>query len=64
MVELPEHGTKITLDDKEIGYIGTVARHYELGPIALGVIKRNTPQQAQLLAGNVPASIYDEITSK
>jgi len=64
MIELPEHGTKITLDDKEIGYIGTVARHFELGPIALGVIKRNTPQQAQLLAGNVPASIYEEITSK
>jgi len=64
MVELPEHGTKITLDDKEIGYIGTVARHFELGPIALCVIKRNTPQQAQLLAGNVPASIYEEISSK
>ncbi len=64
MVELPEHGAKITLDDKEIGYIGTVARHFELGPIALGVIKRNTPQQAQLLAGNVPASIYEEISSK
>jgi len=64
MVELPEHGIKITLDDKEIGYIGTVARHYELGPIALAVIKRNTPQQAQLLAGNVPASIYEEISSK
>jgi folate-binding protein YgfZ len=64
MVELPEHGARITLDDKEIGYIGTVARHFELGPIALGVIKRNTPQQAQLLAGNVPASIYEEITSK
>jgi folate-binding protein YgfZ len=64
MVELPEHGTKITLDNKEIGYIGTVARHFELGPIALGVIKRNTPQQANLSAGNVPASIYEEITSK
>ena len=64
MIELPEHGTKITLDNKEIGYIGTVARHFELGPIALGVIKRNTSQQAQLLAGNVPASIYEEISSK
>ncbi len=64
MVELPEQGAKITFDDKEIGYIGTVARHFELGPIALGVIKRNTPQQAQLLAGNVPASIYEEISSK
>jgi len=64
MVELPEHGAKITLDDKEIGYIGTVARHFELGPIALGVIKRNTPQQALLLAGNTPASIYEENFSK
>ena len=64
MVELPEHGAKITLEGKEIGYIGTVARHFELGPIALGVIKRNTPQQAQLLAGNIPASIYEEISSK
>jgi len=64
MVELPEHGTKITLDGKEIGYIGTVARHFELGPIALGVIKLSTPQQAQLLVGSVPASIYEEIASK
>jgi folate-binding protein YgfZ len=64
MVELPERGTKITLDGKEIGYIGTVARHFELGPIALGVIKRNTSQQAQLLAGNVPASVYEEIGLK
>jgi folate-binding Fe-S cluster repair protein YgfZ len=64
MVELPEHGTKITLDSKEIGYIGTVTRHFELGPIALGVIKRNTPQQAQLLTGKVPVSIYEEISSK
>ena len=64
MVELPENGAKITLDDKEIGYIGTIARHFELGPIALGVIKRNTSQVAQLLAGNVPASIYEEISSK
>jgi folate-binding protein YgfZ len=63
MVELPKHGTKIYLDDDEIGYIGTVARHFELGPIALGIIKRNIPQQAQLLAGNVPASIFEEIDS-
>jgi folate-binding protein YgfZ len=64
MVELPGHGSKITLDNEEIGYIGTVARHFELGPIALGVIKRNTSKQAELLAGNVPASIYEEISSK
>jgi tRNA-modifying protein YgfZ len=64
MVAMPEHGAKLFFEDKEVGFIGTMARHYELGPIALGVIKRNTQQEAQLLAGNVPASIYEEITSK
>jgi folate-binding protein YgfZ len=63
MVDLPEHGAKITIDGKEIGYIGTVARHFELGPISLGVIKRNIQHDAKLLAGNVPASIYEEMTS-
>jgi folate-binding protein YgfZ len=64
MVAMPENSAKLFNNEKEIGYIGTVARHFELGPIALGVIKRNTPQQAQLLSGNVPASIYEEISSK
>jgi folate-binding protein YgfZ len=64
MVAMPENGAKLFHNEKGVGYIGTVARHYELGPIALAVIKRNTPQQAILLAGNVPASIYEEISSK
>jgi folate-binding protein YgfZ len=64
MVAMPENGAKLFNNEKEVGYIGTLARHYELGPIALAVIKRNTPQQAILLAENVPASIYEEISSK
>jgi folate-binding protein YgfZ len=64
MVAMPENGAKLFHNEKEVGYIGTLARHYELGPIALAVIKRNTPQQAILLAENVPASIYEEISSK
>jgi folate-binding protein YgfZ len=64
MVAMPENGTKLFHNEKEIGYIGTVARHFELGPIALGVIKRNTPQNAQLLAGNVPSSVHKEISAK
>jgi folate-binding Fe-S cluster repair protein YgfZ len=64
MVAMPENRAKLFHNEKEVGYIGTLARHYELGPIALAVIKRNTPQQAILLAENVPASIYEEISSK
>ena len=57
MVELPEHGTKITLDGKNVGYLGTSSRHYELGPIALGIIKRNTLEQSTLYIGNISAKI-------
>ena len=56
MVALPEHGAKVMLEDKEVGYLGTVARHYELGPIALAVIKRNVPLDATLSCEGVNAS--------
>jgi folate-binding Fe-S cluster repair protein YgfZ len=64
MVAMPEHGTKLFLDDKEVGFIGSMARHYELGPIALAVIKRNTPSDAVLVAEGVSASIYEELSIK
>jgi folate-binding protein YgfZ len=56
MVAMPEHGAKVFLEDKEVGFIGTLARHYELGPIALAVIKRNVPIDATLICEGVSAS--------
>jgi len=56
MVAMPEHGAKVFLEDKEVGFIGTVARHYELGPIALAVIKRNVPVESTLICEGVSAS--------
>jgi folate-binding protein YgfZ len=56
MVAMPEHGAKVFLEDKEVGFIGTVARHYELGPIALAAIKRNVPADATLICEGVSAS--------
>ena len=55
-VDLPKHGDAVKLDGKEIGFVGSVARHYELGPIALALVKRNTPAEATLIAGNIAAS--------
>jgi folate-binding protein YgfZ len=40
----------------QIGFVGSSARHYELGPIALAVVKRTVPVDAQLLAGGVAAT--------
>ena len=59
MVAMPENGTKLFHNEKEVGYIGTLARHYELGPIALAVIKRNTPPDAVLIADGVSATMEE-----
>jgi folate-binding protein YgfZ len=56
MVAMPEHGTKLFFEDKEVGFIGTMARHYELGPIALAVVKRNLALDAVLIADGVAAT--------
>lgn len=55
-VDLPAPGAQITLDGKSIGFLGTVARHHELGPIALALIKRSVPIDATVYAGSVPAT--------
>ena len=58
-IDLPKHGDfiyRVDEPEKSIGFIGTVARHYELGPIALGVIKRSTPEDAIVLAAGVRAA--------
>ena len=47
-VDIPSHGDPVVYEGKEIGFVGSVARHYELGPIALAVIKRMTPADAVL----------------
>lgn len=55
-VDLPRQGDPVTLESKEIGFVGSVGRHYELGPIALALIKRMTPSESALLAGGIPAT--------
>jgi folate-binding protein YgfZ len=40
----------------QIGFVGSSARHHELGPIALAVVKRTVPIDIDLLAGGVAAT--------
>ncbi|GII93378.1 folate-binding protein [Sinosporangium siamense] len=53
---LPAHGAPVVLDETEVGFVGSSARHHELGPIALALVKRTVPVEATLLAGGVAAS--------
>ena len=55
-VGFPATGTKVENDGVVVGFIGTVARHHELGTIALAMIKRNTPIDSTLSIDGIPAS--------
>jgi hypothetical protein len=45
---LPSHGDAVLLGDTEVGSVTSAALHYELGPIALAVVKRTTDPDAEL----------------
>lgn len=55
-VVFPDAGTPVELDGNQVGFLGTVARHHELGPIALALVKRSTPTDATLTVGGVAAA--------
>lgn len=47
----PETGDPVLLGERTVGRVGSVAQHHELGPVALALVKRSTPLDAELLAG-------------
>ena len=53
---VPPHGADVMLDGVRVGFVGSAARHHELGPIALAIIKRNVDPAATLLADGVAAA--------
>ena len=54
--ELPEPGAAVELRGRQVGTITSSARHFEMGPIALALLKRNLDPNAELLVGNVSAA--------
>lgn len=56
--ELPVPATPVTnADGRTVGVVGTAVRHYELGPVALALVKQNVPDDAALLVGPSAAAI-------
>ncbi|GAA2293637.1 folate-binding protein [Streptomyces kunmingensis] len=60
-VHLPPHGADVRLaadgpDGRKIGFVTTSVRHHELGPIALALVKRNVPVDAELTAETTAAA--------
>jgi len=53
---LPDHADQVRREDTTVGFVGSAARHYELGPIALAMVKRTVPVTAVLQVGGISAS--------
>lgn len=53
--KLPPRQTPVELDERTVGFLGTAVHHAELGPIALAVVKRQTPDDAQLWVDGMAA---------
>jgi folate-binding protein YgfZ len=53
----PAQGTPVMLDGREVGFVGTAVRHFELGMIALAIVKRNVPDDARLQVAESAAAI-------
>ncbi len=54
---LPGHGEPVQADGTTVGFVGSAARHYELGPIGLALVKRTVPVDAALVAGSGAAGV-------
>ena len=53
---LPRPGAALLADDREVGFVGGSARHFELGPIALGLVKRTVPADRDLVVDGIAAA--------
>ncbi|GHC70198.1 CAF17-like 4Fe-4S cluster assembly/insertion protein YgfZ [Streptomyces cinnamoneus] len=65
-VSLPAHGAPVRLaadgpEGRQLGFVTTAARHHELGPIALALVKRNVPVDAPLLVGEATAAAQETV---
>ncbi|MBK8448170.1 MAG: folate-binding protein YgfZ [Micropruina sp.] len=53
---LPRIGSEIVVDGRSVGRVGSSARHHELGPIALALIKRGVPPELPLVVDGIDAT--------
>lgn len=53
---LPDPGAEAVHAGRTVGVVGSVAQHYELGPIGLAVVKRATPLDTDLDVAGIAAS--------
>jgi tRNA-modifying protein YgfZ len=54
--KLPAHAEPVSFGDSVVGFVGSSARHYEQGPIALALVKRTVPVTEVLQTAGISAA--------
>lgn len=63
--DLPQWRDAITADGAVVGSVGSVVQHYELGPLALGLVKAGTVADGdRVSAGGVPATVESIVVAE
>lgn len=55
--QVPAPGTPVVAGERAVGFLGTAVRHFELGPVALAVLRRNVADDTALRVGDSTAAI-------
>ena len=55
--QLPEAGTPVLAGAREVGRVGSVVRHHELGVVALALVKQSVAMDAELTVAGGRAAI-------
>jgi folate-binding protein YgfZ len=55
--DLPAAHTPVELDGRAVGFLGTAVHHAEMGPVALAVVKRATPDDAPLTVAGMAMKV-------
>jgi folate-binding protein YgfZ len=61
---LPKEKSPIIADGVEVGFVGSSAQHYELGPIALGIVKSKTEVLLNLAVDEIPGTMQEIVVGQ
>ena len=54
---LPEPGSPVEREGRAVGFVGTAVQHYEYGPVALAIVKRNVAATDLFTVGEHTAAL-------
>ena len=61
---LPKAKSQVIVDGQEVGIVGSSAQHFELGPIALAIVKAKTQVLLNVAVDEIPATMQDIVVSQ